>query len=197
MVLSTAVDSRRERRWLFSGRRGGTGNYAVQIGKALGARVIAVCSSAEKIRSSIAAGADIAINYRKEDLSERLKELTDNRGADVVYDPVGGDLFDICSRRMAIGGRLLVVGFASGRIPDLGVNMPLIKSYSVIGVNWSLTAWNRPEISTCVMKELFALCEEGLVRPAIDKMFPLEQAKIALSRLESQQAIGKTLVQVG
>lgn len=179
------------------GAAGGTGNYAVQIGKALGARVIAVCSSSEKIRSALESGADVAINYREENLGERLKELTDNRGVDVVYDPVGGDLFDICSRRMAIGGRLLIVGFASGRIPDLGVNMPLIKSYSVVGTNWSLTAWNRPDISMRVMEELFTLCEQGKVRPAIDKVFPLAQAKAALSRLESQQAIGKTLVHVG
>ena len=149
------------------------------------------------MHSVLEAGADVAINYREEDLGERLKELTDNRGVDVVYDPVGGDLFDICSRRMAIGGRLLVVGFASGRIPDLGVNMPLIKSYSVVGTNWSLTAWNRPEISMRVMEELFILCEQGQVRPAIDKAFPLEQAKAALIRLESQQAIGKTLVNIG
>ena len=179
------------------GAAGGTGNYAVQIGKALGARVIAVCSSVEKVRSVLEAGADVAINYREEDLGERLKELTDNRGVDVVYDPVGGDLFDICSRRMAMGGRLLIVGFASGRIPDLGVNMPLIKSYSVVGTNWSLTAWNRPDISMLVMEELFTLCERGLVRPTIDKIFPLDQAKMALSRLESREAIGKTLVQVG
>ncbi|MCF8466095.1 MAG: NADPH:quinone oxidoreductase family protein [Sneathiella sp.] len=179
------------------GAAGGTGNYAVQIGKALGARVVAVCSSPEKMRSAMAAGADVVINYRVEDLKERLRELTDDKGVDVVYDPVGGDLFDICARRMAIGGRILIVGFASGRIPDLGVNMPLIKSYAVLGVNWSLTAWHRPEISSRVMADLFDLCERGLVRPVIDKVYPLEEAKAALARLENQQAIGKTLIQVG
>ncbi|MFC4271952.1 zinc-binding dehydrogenase [Sneathiella chungangensis] len=179
------------------GAAGGTGNYAVQIGKALGARVIAVCSSEEKMQSAREVGADIAINYRQEDLAERLKELTDNRGVDVIYDPVGGELFDICSRRLAIGGRLLIVGFASGTIPDLRMNMPLIKSYGVLGVNWSLTAWRRPEISNLVMADLFDLCERGLVRPVIDKVFPLHHARAALARLENQQAIGKTLVHVG
>ena len=178
------------------GAAGGTGNYAVQIGKALGARVIAVCSSPEKMQSATAAGADVVINYREENLKERLKELTDDKGVDVVYDPVGGDLFDICSRRMAIGGRMLIVGFASGRISELGVNMPLIKSYAVLGVNWSLTAWHRPEISSRVMTDLFDLCERDQVRPVIDKVFPLNEAKAALARLENQQAIGKTLIQV-
>ncbi|WP_288904943.1 NADPH:quinone oxidoreductase family protein [uncultured Sneathiella sp.] len=178
------------------GAAGGTGNYAVQIGKALGARVIAVCSSEEKMKSATAAGADVVVNYTVEDLNERLKELTDNKGVDVVYDPVGGDLFDICSRRMARGGRILIVGFASGRIPELGVNMPLIKSYAVLGANWSTTAWYEPEISTNVMNDLFRLCEQGHVKPSIDRTFPLEQAKAALTRLENQQAIGKTLIHV-
>jgi NADPH2:quinone reductase len=178
------------------GAAGGTGNFAVQIGKALGAHVIAVCSSEEKIKSARKAGADVAINYKKEDLNQRLKELTDNKGVDVVYDPVGGDLFGICSRRMARGGRMLIVGFASGRIPDLGVNMPLIKSYAVLGANWSTTAWHRPDISNKVMNDLFELCEQGRVIPAIDRVFPLENAKAALSRLENQQAIGKTLIHI-
>ncbi|MCC3303703.1 NADPH:quinone oxidoreductase family protein [Sneathiella sp. HT1-7] len=178
------------------GAAGGTGNYAVQIGKALGARVIAVCSSKEKMHSATVAGADEVVNYTEEDLNERLKELTDNNGVDVVYDPVGGDLFGICSRRMARGGRMLIVGFASGRIPELGVNMPLIKSYSVMGANWSTTAWHEPEISNKVMTDLFDLCVQGHVKPAIDRTFPLKQAKTALARLENQQAIGKTLIQV-
>ncbi len=118
------------------GAAGGTGTAAVQIGKAIGAHVIAVCSSDEKIAFAESQGADDCINYTREDLRQAIKDRTDGRGADVVYDTVGGDAFDACSRAMAWDGRLLVVGFASGRIPQLPVNLSLVKGYSLIGVFW-------------------------------------------------------------
>ncbi|HBD12734.1 MAG TPA: NADPH:quinone oxidoreductase, partial [Porticoccaceae bacterium] len=104
----------------------------VQIGKAIGARVIAVCSSEEKLAFAKSQGADDGINYSEQDLKTAIKALTDGRGADVVYDAVGGDAFDACSRAMAWDGRLLIVGFASGRIPELPVNLTLVKGYSVV-----------------------------------------------------------------
>ena len=143
------------------GAAGGTGVAAVQIGKAIGARVIAVCSSDAKLAFARSQGADDGINYSREDLNQAIKTLTDGRGADVVYDAVGGDAFDACSRAMAWDGRLLVVGFASGRIPTLPVNLTLVKGYSVIGVFWGPLPRRNPQrtLPTC------ASCSAGS-RPA-------------------------------
>ncbi|KZZ55903.1 NADPH:quinone oxidoreductase, partial [Oleiphilus sp. HI0125] len=155
------------------GAAGGTGIAAVQIGKAMGARVIAVCSSQEKLEMAKANGADELINYSEEDLKERIKELTKGKGANVVYDSVGGEAFAACSRAMARNGRLLVVGFASGTIPELPVNLALVKEYSLVGVFWGQFVMHEPMVFMQNMQELFAWYRDGVVRLETDEVFPL------------------------
>lgn len=176
------------------GAAGGTGTAAVQIGKAIGAHVIAVCSSDEKIAFAESQGADDCINYTREDLRQAIKDRTDGRGADVVYDTVGGDAFDACSRAMAWDGRLLVVGFASGRIPQLPVNLPLVKGYSLIGVFWGTFTQAQPQDHAANMRELFAWIESGKVRPVIDTVFPLSDGVAALRRVAGRNATGKVVM---
>jgi NADPH2:quinone reductase len=176
------------------GAAGGTGCAAVQIGKAIGARVIAVCSSDEKIAFAKAQGADEGINYSREDLNQAIKRLTDGRGADVVYDAVGGDAFDACSRAMAWDGRLLIVGFASGRIPTLPVNLTLVKGYSVIGVFWGAFTEKEPEAHAANMRELFGWIETGQVKPVIDAVFPLRDGIAAIKKVTGRDVMGKVIV---
>jgi NADPH2:quinone reductase len=176
------------------GAAGGTGCAAVQIGKAIGARVIAVCSSTEKIAFAKAQGADEGINYSREDLNQAIKTLTDGRGADVVYDAVGGDAFDACSRAMAWDGRLLIVGFASGRIPTLPVNLTLVKGYSVIGVFWGAFTEKEPEAHAANMRELFGWIETGQVKPVIDAVFPLRDGIAAIKKVTGRDVMGKVIV---
>lgn len=176
------------------GAAGGTGLAAVQIGKAMGARVIAVCSSEEKLALAKDNGADELINYSETDLKTAIKELTKGKGADVVYDAVGGDAFDACSRAMARNGRLLVVGFASGRIPELPVNLALVKEYSLIGVFWGSFAAHEPMVFLQNMQELFGWYREGLVRLVTDEVFPLSKTTDALAKVMNRQVKGKVVV---
>jgi len=176
------------------GAAGGTGIAAVQIGKAIGARVIAVCSSDEKIAFAKSQGADDGINYSRDDLNQAIKTLTDGRGADVVYDAVGGDAFDACSRAMAWDGRLLIVGFASGRIPSLPVNLTLVKGYAVIGVFWGAFTQKEPAAHAANMRELFGWIETGQVRPVIDAVFPLTDGIAAIKKVTGRAVMGKVIV---
>ncbi len=176
------------------GAAGGTGIAAVQIGKAIGARVIAVCSSDDKIAFAKTQGADEGINYSREDLNQAIKTLTDGRGADVVYDAVGGDAFDACSRAMAWDGRLLIVGFASGRIPTLPVNLTLVKGYSVIGVFWGAFTQREPAAYAANMRELFAWFEQGKVVPVIDRVFKLADGVKAIQYVTGRGARGKVVI---
>ncbi|MFP5414135.1 MAG: NADPH:quinone oxidoreductase family protein [Gammaproteobacteria bacterium] len=176
------------------GAAGGTGIAAVQIGKAIGARVIAVCSSDEKIAFAKSQGADDGINYSRDDLNQAIKTLTDGRGADVVYDAVGGDAFDACSRAMAWDGRLLIVGFASGRIPTLPVNLTLVKGYAVIGVFWGAFTQREPAAYAANMRELFAWFEQGKVVPVIDRVFALADGVKAIQYVTGRGARGKVVI---
>jgi len=176
------------------GAAGGTGIAAVQIGKAMGARVIAVCSSDEKLAIAKENGADALINYRDVDLKSAIKELTGGKGANVVYDPVGGDAFDACSRAMARNGRLLVVGFASGRIPELPVNLVLVKEYSVLGVFWGSFVGHEPMVFMQNMQELFAWYRDGKVSLVTDEVFPLSKTSEALAKVMNRQVKGKVVV---
>ena len=176
------------------GAAGGTGTAAVQIGKAIGAKVIAVCSSDEKLAFAKEQGADIGINYSNEDLKAAIKKHTDGRGADVVYDVVGGDAFDICSRAMAWNGRLLVVGFASGRIPELPVNLTLVKGYSVVGVFWGQFTQNEPEVHAANMRELFTWVKDGTVSPIIDSVYPLSKGIDAIKYVTGRNVMGKVII---
>ena len=176
------------------GAAGGTGIAAVQIGKAIGAKVIAACSTEEKLAFAKSQGADEGINYTKQDLKLAIKELTNGQGADVVYDPVGGDAFDACSRSMAWNGRLLVVGFASGRIPELPVNLTLVKGYSVAGVFWGTFTQKQPEDHAENMRELFKWHDEGKVVPVIDAEFALKDGVQAIKKVTGRNVMGKVII---
>jgi len=180
---------------LVLGATGGVGLAAVQIGKAMGANVIAAAGSDAKVEFLKQAGVEHVINYRSQDLRETVKALTNGKGADVIYDPVGGDLFDQSMRCIAWNGRILVVGFASGRIPELPVNRLLLKGASAIGVFWSRFLLEQDDEAGQNRRELAALFEQGQLQPHIHQVFPLEKAVDALRALTSREVIGKVIVQ--
>ncbi|MEE4221451.1 NADPH:quinone oxidoreductase family protein [Pseudomonas viridiflava] len=182
---------------LVLGASGGVGLAAVEIGKALGARVIAAASSAEKLEVAKNAGADELINYTDTSLKDEIKRITNGNGADVIYDPVGGDLFDQAIRAIAWNGRLLVVGFASGRIPELPVNLALLKGASVVGVFWGSFAQRQPQDNAANFKQLFAWFEEGKLKPLVSQVYPLERAGEAIDALGGRRAVGKVVVSIG
>ncbi|TCD16674.1 NADPH:quinone oxidoreductase family protein [Oricola cellulosilytica] len=171
------------------GASGLTGFAAVQIGKAMGARVIAVASTPEKRKSATKAGADEAIGY--DNLSEELKARTGGKGVDVAFDTVGGEAFSALARRMAWNGRLLVIGFASGDIPKLPVNLTLVKNYSVVGVFWGEFIRREPEAYAANVRELFDWYAAGKIEPLIGGEHPLSSAGDALKQILSRGASGK------
>ena len=179
---------------VVTGAAGGTGSAAIQVGQAMGARVIAVCSSAERASFCLSLGADEAIDYSREDLKQAIKDRTGGQGADVVFETVGGDIFDACSRAMAVEGRLLVVGFAAGRIPTLETNLPLVKVYALIGVHWLTFVKRHPDQHAANMEELMAWVSSGAVSPAIDDVMPLENGADALRRLQNREVLGKLVL---
>ena len=181
---------------LVLGAAGGVGLAAVELGKAMGARVIAAASSAEKLEIAKAHGADELINYSEESLRERVKTLTRSAGVDAVYDPVGGDLFDEASRLMAWNGRYLVVGFASGRIPSLPANLPLVKGYALLGVFWGTFTMREPQASRENNEELLQWFLDGKLKPLISATFPLAHSAEAMRVLINRQAKGKVVVRV-
>lgn len=182
---------------LVLGASGGVGLAAVEIGKAMGARVIAAASTNEKLEIARKAGADELINYSEASLRERLKELTDGQGVDVIYDPVGGKLFEEAFRSIAWNGRMLVVGFAAGgEIPALPANLPLLKGASLIGVFWGAFAQRQPQDNAANFKQLFAWYAEGKLRPLVSQTFALEHAAEAIDTLGQRKAVGKLVVKV-
>ncbi len=181
---------------LVLGASGGVGLAAVEIGKAMGARVIAAASSAEKLEVAKAAGADELINYSEGGLKEKLKELTGGQGVDVIYDPVGGELFEEAFRSIAWNGRFLVVGFASGTIPSLPANLTLLKGASLVGVFWGAFAQRQPQDNAANFEQLFKWFAEGKVKPLVSQTFPLTDAAGAINALGQRKAVGKVVVQV-
>src|SRR3954471_8034052 len=179
---------------LVLGAAGGVGLAAIEIGKALGARVIACASSDEKLAVCRSHGADEHINYATEDLRERIKALTDGRGIDVVYDAVGGSYTEPAFRSLAWRGRLLVVGFAAGDIPKLPLNLPLLKGASVVGVFWGDFTRREPAQFAASMKQLARWYGEGRLKPHVSQTLPLEKAAEAIRLLASRQAKGKVVV---
>ncbi|MGH0036951.1 MAG: NADPH:quinone oxidoreductase family protein [Myxococcota bacterium] len=173
---------------------GGVGLAAVQIGKALGARVIATAGGAEKLEVARRSGADVLVDYREQDFVARVMEETDGRGADVIYDSVGGDTFDRSTKCIAWNGRLLVVGFAGGRIPSIRANRILLKNIAVTGVHWGAYARNEPARVPETFAALFALYSDGRIRPEIFQTYPLEQLPEALEALGSRRTHGKLIV---
>ncbi|MBI5505125.1 MAG: NADPH:quinone oxidoreductase family protein [Deltaproteobacteria bacterium] len=182
---------------LVLGAAGGVGLAAVEIGKAMGARVIAAASTAEKLAICSRFGADEVIDYTTENLKHRVKELTGGRGADVIYDPVGGDIFDDAIRCIGWDGRLLVIGFASGRIPQLPVNLVLLKGCQVIGVFWGSFTAREPVRNAENLAKLGAWFQEGKLRPHVSATFPLEEAGRALRAMLDRRVTGKVVLVTG
>lgn len=173
---------------------GGVGIAAVQIGKALGARVIGTAGGADKLEVARRAGADHALDYREGDWPDRVRALTGGHGADVIYDPVGGDVTDQSLKCIAWNGRLLVIGFASGRIPEVKLNRVLLKNISLVGLHWGAHAMHEPGRIGETFCALFGLYERGAVEPMIYRSYPLAELPAALEALGSRQSWGKIVV---
>lgn len=178
------------------GAAGGTGIAAVELGRALGARVIACASSPEKLAVARACGAQESVDYAREDLKARLKALTDGGGVDVVYDPVGGDLAEPALRAIAWGGRYLVVGFAGGAIPKIPLNLLLLKGCDVKGVFWGSFVERDPQAHRANMERLVDLAVAGAISGRVDATFPLEEAAEALGVIARREAKGKVVLVV-
>ncbi len=183
-------------RLLVLGAAGGVGLAAVELGKQLGAEVIAAASSAEKLAVCKKYGADFCINYTTENIKERIKDLTNGKGIDIVYDPVGGSYAETSFRCMAPKGRFLVVGFASGTIPKLSLNLPLLKMADVVGVFWGAFAMKYPKENMKNTLDLMNMYKEGKINPHISAKFPLSETAKALKSIIDRSAIGKVVVTI-
>lgn len=179
---------------LVLGAAGGVGLAAVEIGAAMGATVIAAASSADKLELAGDHGAAHGVNYKEESLRDRVKDITGGKGADVIYDPVGGDLFDDCLRSVAWNGRILVIGFASGSIQTIPANLPLLKGASVVGVFWGRFAELEPQAHAANTRELFAMVAADQLRPHVSRVFALDDAAAALDMLAARRATGKVII---
>lgn len=173
---------------------GGVGSAAIQLGKAAGAKVIATAGGPEKTKICRDLGADVIIDYLSEDFIEIVKKETDGRGADVIYDPVGGDTFDDSRRCIAFNGRILVIGFAGGRISEAPVNHALIKNYSIVGVHWGYFRRLYPEDAVKIHNNLMKLYDEGKVKPLVYREYAFEDVPQALNELGSRKTHGKLIV---
>jgi NADPH2:quinone reductase len=173
---------------------GGVGLAAVQIGRALGARVLATAGSAQKLAVAREHGAEDAFDYSTPDWVDRVKVATGGRGADVIYDPVGGEVFDLSTKCIAFGGRLLVIGFASGTIPSIQVNRVLLKNISIVGLHWGAYRVHDPAKIAQATDDLFALYEKGAIRPVVSSVRPLAEAAAALDEIAKRKSIGKVLL---
>jgi len=174
---------------------GGVGIAAVQIGKALGARVLATAGGAEKLEVARQAGADVLIDYREEDFVERVKAETGGKGADVIYDSVGGDVFDRSLKCIAWNGRLLVIGFASGTIPSVKANRILLKNIAILGLHWGAHVTHDPEKIPETFAALFDLYERGRIAPVIYRRYGLDEVPAALEALGSRKSYGKVIIE--
>jgi NADPH2:quinone reductase len=179
---------------LVLGAAGGVGLAAVEVGKLLGARVIAAASSEEKLTCARQHGADETINYRTESLRDRVRALTDGKGADVVFDPVGGEAFKQAVRCIGWEGRILVIGFASGNIPEVAANIILVKNFSVIGVVFGEHSWRFPSDTRRRLEELLAAHAAGRLRPTVMKTYPLAEAPMALAKMSERRVMGKMVL---
>jgi NADPH2:quinone reductase len=174
---------------------GGVGSAAIQLGKAAGARVIATAGGPAKVKTCLDLGADVAIDYAAEDFVDAVKAETDGAGADVIYDPVGGDVFDKSRKCIAYNGRLLVIGFTSGRFPDAPANHVLIKNYAVVGVHWGLSRRKEPHLLREIHDALIDLADAGKIKPLIGDDVPFDgDVPAALEALASRQTVGKLVV---
>lgn len=179
---------------LVHGGAGGVGTAAIQLGKSFGATVIATAGGS-KTEVCKHAGADHVIDYKAEDLVARVREITDGHGADVILDPVGGDVFDASTRCLAWEGRLVVVGFTSGRIPDIAANRILLKNISVIGLNWPNYQLHQPELIVEAQNQLYDLYTKGDIKPVINRIELLENLPQALEAIQRRESYGKIILQ--
>ena len=182
---------------LVLGAAGGVGLATVEIGKVMGARVIAAASSDEKLEVCKQHGADEVINYSTEDLRDRIKQLTGGKGVDVAFDPIGGDYSEPVLRSMAWGGRFLVIGFASGNIPRIPLNLPLLKVYSIVGVFWGAFMERDPKHGRENIQELITWMNEGKLKPHVSATYSLEQVADALNNLMERKVTGKAVLVTG
>lgn len=173
---------------------GGVGTAAVQIGKALGARVIATAGGPEKCEVAKRVGAELCIDYRSEDFVAGVRDFTEGRGADVIYDPVGGDITDKSLKCIAWNGRLLIIGFASGQIPEIKANRILLKNIAVTGLHWGAHDKFEPEKIPLTFDALFELHERGLIAPVLYRNYALEELPEALAALGSRRSYGKVII---
>ncbi|NKF22826.1 NADPH:quinone oxidoreductase family protein [Solimonas marina] len=179
---------------LVLGASGGVGLSAVQLGKKMGARVIAAASSADKLALAQAHGADELIDYSQQSLKDAIKTLTKGQGADVIYDPVGGALGEECLSCIAWNGRYLIIGFASGPIPNLAANRLLLKGASAVGVFWGAFAQREPQVNAQNFAELFAWYAAGEIKPVVTQRYPLDQAPQALRDMMERKVSGKIVI---
>ncbi len=178
------------------GAAGGVGLTAVECAKALGATVIATAGGPDKVKVALDHGADFGIDYKSEDIRERVKALTGGIGADAIYDPVGGEVFDASLRAVRPGGRILVVGFASGKVPQIPANLLLVKNISVLGYYWG--AWRKldPALFRSSLEEALSWWEAGKLKPLVSSVLPLAQAAQAIGLLTSRRATGKVVLEI-
>ena len=179
---------------LVHGGAGGVGTAAIQLGKALGARVIATAGSSEKIEVCRQCGAEFLINYNTEDFVAKVMEFTAGKGADVIVDPVGGDVFDRSTRCIAWEGRILIIGFTSGRIPEIRTNKVLLKNMSVIGLWWGNYRLHNPPLIRQTQQRLYQLYDDGAVKPVIHSSIDFKNLPQALELIEKRQSYGKVVL---
>lgn len=181
---------------LVHGAAGGVGLTAVEIGKKMGATVIATAGGKDKVEVALRHGADHGIDYSAEDFKDKVKALTDGRGADVIYDPVGGNIFDASLRCIAWGGRILVIGFAGGRIPQIPANILLMKNVAAVGVHWAAYRQNDLATLSASFAQLFRWYREGAFRPHVSRLVPLAQVPEALQAIAARKTTGKVVIEV-
>ncbi len=179
---------------LVLGAAGGVGSAAVELGKLMGARVIAAASSDEKLEACRKLGADAVINYSSEDLRAAIKRITEGKGVDVVYDPVGDRFAEPAMRDMAWGGRYLVIGFAAGEIPKIALNLPLLKGFSIVGVFWGSFTRKEPKQNQANVQELLGWIAAGKLKPLVSAAYPLAEAARALKDVLERKVMGKVVL---
>lgn len=193
-ALKSRANLKAEETLLVLGASGGVGLAAIELGKAMGARVIAAASTAEKLDICRQHGADELVNYVEEDLRARLKVITGGKGVDVVYDPVGGPYTELSLRSCAWGGRVLIVGFANGDIPAIPANLALLKGASIVGVFWGGRIKQEPQENVADLEALFELLQEGRLHPHVSATYPLERGAEAIRALMDRRVSGKVVI---
>jgi len=179
---------------LVLGAAGGVGSAAIELGKLMGARVIAAASSADKLEACTQLGADATINYASEDLREAVKRISAGKGVDVIYDPVGDKYAEPAMREMAWGGRYLVIGFAGGDIPKIPLNLPLLKGFAIVGVFWGNFTRNEPQRHAANVQDLLGWIASGKLKPLVSTAYPLTQAARALKDMMERKVKGKVVL---